>query len=148
MHFCRFVFKLLQRINHEIDGKISESVRDKMHGIIFMKLKEVSDLKTLDKNKAGEYKKTVDFQKICQIVDQYQKKYEKEINSYGKWNGYEGFQNELAEQIKSMFYDVKENDIEGSKEKVIILDYLITLRQLLGLLAKEDVQLFHNKSKI
>ena len=90
----------------------------------------------------------MDFQKICQIVDQYQKKYEKEISSSGKWSGYEGFQNELAEQIKNMFHDVKENDIEASKEKVIILDYLITLRQLLGLLAKEDVELFHNKSKI
>lgn len=47
-----------------------------------------------------------------------------------------------------MFQDVKENDIESSKEKVIILDYLITLRQLSGLLAKEDIEIFHNKSKI
>lgn len=93
VHFCRFVFKLLQRINHKIDGKISESVRDKMHGIIFKKLKEVEELTTVEKNKASEYKKTADFQKICQIVDQYQKKYEKEISFSGKWGGYEGFQN-------------------------------------------------------
>lgn len=31
---------------------------------------------------------------------------------------------------------------------MIILDYLITLRQLAGLLAKEDIELFHTKSKI
>ena len=39
VHFCRFVFKLLQRINHKIDGKISSTVKDKMHGIIFLKLR-------------------------------------------------------------------------------------------------------------
>lgn len=79
VHFCRFVYKLLQRINSKIDGEISESVRDGMHGIIFLKLREVEDLRNLDSSKACEYKKTTDFQKICQIVDQYQKKYEKEI---------------------------------------------------------------------
>lgn len=31
---------------------------------------------------------------------------------------------------------------------MIILDYLITLKQLSGLLAKNDMELFHRKSKI
>ena len=47
VHFCRFVFKLLQRINNKIDGKISNSVRDRMHGIIFMKLREVEKLSSI-----------------------------------------------------------------------------------------------------
>lgn len=48
-----------------------------------------------------------------------------------------------------MFEDVKETeDLDSSKEKVIILDYLITLRQLVTLLSKDNLELFHTKSKI
>ena len=53
VHFCRFVFKLLQRINHKIDGKISASVRDRMQGIIFMKLREVEELSNIRNEKAN-----------------------------------------------------------------------------------------------
>jgi hypothetical protein len=38
-----------------------------------------------------------------------------------------------------MFDDVKCSDLESCQEKVIILDYLITLRQLSSLLAKNDI---------
>jgi hypothetical protein len=31
---------------------------------------------------------------------------------------------------------------------VIVLDYLVTLRQLIGLLLSNDMEGFHNKSKI
>jgi hypothetical protein len=40
------------------------------------------------------------------------------------------------------------NEIGEIQQRVIILDYLITLRQLSSLLAKNDIQLFHAKSKI
>ena len=75
VHFCRFVYKLIQRINSKIDGKIAEGLREKMNGVIFLKLNQVQKLSSLEGGKASEYKKTADFQKICQIVDQYQKKY-------------------------------------------------------------------------
>ena len=88
VHFCRFVYKLVQRIDNKIQGEISQGARDRMYGIIFKKLRDVEDLRNLDSLKASEYKKTPDFQKICQIVDQYQKKYEKDINGEGRWTGY------------------------------------------------------------
>ena len=91
------MYKLLQRIDSKIEGEISEGVRDRMYAIIFMKLRDVESLRNLDSFKASEYKKTPDFQKIRQIVDQYQKKYEKEISGEGRWTGYESFQSELAE---------------------------------------------------
>lgn len=47
-----------------------------------------------------------------------------------------------------MFSDIQSKDLEECQEKVIILDYLITLRQLSGLLAKNDIEMFHGKSKI
>lgn len=34
------------------------------------------------------------------------------------------------------------------KEQIIVLDYLVTLRQLIGLLQNNDLEGFHNKSKI
>ena len=149
VHFCRFVYKLLQRINSKIDGRINQSLKDNMSGLIFQKLNQVQRLANLEEPKAGEYRKTSDYQKICQIVEQYQKKYEKEIGLDGNWEGYTDFQTELAEEIKQMFEDVKDaTNLEERKEKVIILDYLITLRQLASLLSKDNLELFHNKSKI
>lgn len=43
-----------------------------MKGLVFSKLTDVSELGCInDENKAKEYKKTQDYQKIGQIVDQY-----------------------------------------------------------------------------
>lgn len=62
-----------------------------MNGLIFEKLNNICELDCLkDDKKAREYRKTQDYNKICQIVEQYQKKYEKDIgNLVSKWNGYE-----------------------------------------------------------
>jgi hypothetical protein len=38
--------------------------------------------------------------------------------------------------------------VEECKEEVIVLDYLVTLRQLIGLLQGNDLEGFHIKSKI
>ena len=56
-----------------------------MNGLVFNKLAEIAELRCLsEEKKAREYKKTQDYEKICQIVDQYQKKYEKEIGTMPK----------------------------------------------------------------
>ena len=39
-------------------------------------------------------------------------------------------------------------DIEMVKEEVIVLDYLVTLRQLVTLLQNNGLEGFHNKSKM
>lgn len=43
-----------------------------------------------------------------------------------------------------------ENAFDASevKEEIIVLDYLITLRQLIGILNTNDLEGFHQKSKI
>lgn len=38
VHFCRFVYKLLQRIQTKIGGAISENLKSSMSGLIFSKL--------------------------------------------------------------------------------------------------------------
>ena len=50
--------------------------------------------------------------------------------------------------ILSLFEEVSEGDVTGWKEEVIVLDYLVTLRQLISLLQNNDIEGFHNKSKI
>lgn len=108
-----------------------------MKGFIFDKLGNLLELKCMnDEKKAREYKKTQDYQKIKQIIDQYQKKYEKDIGELPKkWDGLSTLVAELSEYIKLLYEEIEvlENLTEG-KEKVIILDYLITLRQLGNLL--------------
>jgi hypothetical protein len=107
VHFCRFVYKLLQRINTKIGGDINDSLKNKMSSLIFEKLGQVQKLSNLGAGRAIEYRKTTDYQKICQIVSQYERKYEKEVDTNGDWEGYDCFQTELAEEIKTMFNSVK-----------------------------------------
>ena len=47
-----------------------------------------------------------------------------------------------------MYRQVQSENIEMIKNHVIILDYLVTLKQLVNLLQKNDVEIFHSKSKI
>jgi hypothetical protein len=47
-----------------------------------------------------------------------------------------------------MYQEIKKEKIDMVQQKVIILDYLITLRQLSNLLGKNDIEMFHEKSKI
>lgn len=100
--------------------------------------------------KAREYKKTQDYQKIRQIIDQYKKKYERDIGDLPqKWDGLSTMVVEVSEYIKLLYEEIQSLDeLNEGKEKVIILDYLITLRQLGNLLEKDDIEIFHEKSKI
>lgn len=65
-----------------------------------------------------------------------------------KWIGYQTFETEIVSEIKSMYRQVQSENIEMIKNHVIILDYLVTLKQLVNLLQKNDVEIFHSKSKI
>lgn len=88
VHFCRFVYKLLQRIDTCIDGDILEDVRDSMGAVLFYKLSEVEKLSLVERS--HEYKKSSDYTKIFQIVSQYQSKYENDV-SRTSWPGFETF---------------------------------------------------------
>ena len=47
-----------------------------------------------------------------------------------------------------MHREIQSEDFESVKSHVIILDYLVTLKQLVNLMQKNDVEVFHSKSKI
>lgn len=53
IHFCRFVYKLLQRIDTTIDGSIGSELRSNMNGILFEKLESVENLTCLEGAKAS-----------------------------------------------------------------------------------------------
>lgn len=119
-----------------------------MCGLVFGKLSDIIELNYLNSSSI-DYKKSSDYKKLCQIVHQYQEKYEKELGSIeAHWKGFDIFETELSTEIKKIFQDVKALDLEQCQQKVIILDYLITLRQLCNLLSKNDIEVFHAKSKI
>lgn len=52
IHFCRFVFKLLQRMKTKLKNKFSPELKECMSGIIFHKLDEVENLSKLNSDKA------------------------------------------------------------------------------------------------
>lgn len=148
VHFCRFVYKLVQRIENRLQGGINPHLKASMCGLVFQKLEDITELNCLNSNSV-DYRKSNDYKKLCQIVSQYQEKYEKELGSIeAHWKGFDIFETELSTEIKKIFQDVKASDLEDCQQKVIILDYLITLRQLSNLLSKNDIEIFHGKSKI
>jgi hypothetical protein len=55
----------------------------------------------------------------------------------------------LTKNIIGLYERVENlHNVEECQEEVIVLDYLVTLRQLIGLLLSNDMEGFHNKSKI
>lgn len=52
------------------------------------------------------------------------------------------------EQIRLFYQKVQTKPLDEVKNHVIILDYFITLKQLISILSKDDLELFNVKSKI
>ncbi len=98
-------------------------------------MKQVSAKYNLD------YKLTNDFNKIVQIIDQYRVKYSKDLNTFSKNVKSLNTTKEELTRIILYFYEKvnKQSDISEWKEEVIVLDYLVTLRQLIGLLQNNDL---------
>lgn len=63
--------------------------------------------------------------------------------------GLHGLKETLTKSIISIYDKVNDDEqVLQFQEEVIVLDYLVTLRQLLGLLQNNDLEGFHAKSKI
>jgi hypothetical protein len=43
---------------------------------------------------------------------------------------------------------MSQGEVEGREEKIVLLDYLITMKQLLLINEKKDIEYFHQKSQI
>lgn len=85
------------------------------------------------------------------MVNQYLIKYEKIIN-IGDLIPYEQasaeIDGELATEIMRLYADVIVGNPASREDKIIILDYLITLKQLLTIDSNKDLEYFHQKSQI
>jgi len=58
-------------------------------------------------------------------------------------------EDELDQEILKLYESIRHfGSFEGHDEEVILLDYLITTKQLLLINAKNDMEYFHRKSKI
>jgi hypothetical protein len=89
----------------------------------------------------NDYKQTNDFSKIVQIIDQYRVKYNRDLNNTTKNNrSLNTIKDELTRIVIFFYEKVSQQDSIGDwKEEVIVLDYLVTLRQLVGLLQNNDL---------
>ena len=138
-----------EKLNSEVNEELS-SLKEFMTGLVFEKLDEVSALKAVNSKYSSDYKSTPDYHKISQIVDQYVAKYSKDLSNITqtvKPLGY--FKEQLSKNIVAIYERVQgQEDITPLKDEVIVLDYLVTLRQLVGLLQSNDMEGFHVKSKI
>ncbi len=56
LHLCRFLFKLIQRIEKSEFVNESENLRNEMGQVIFKKLSELKNLTMLDSEAATEFR--------------------------------------------------------------------------------------------
>ena len=78
-------------------------------------------------------------------------KYTKDLHSINRVaKPLAAFKELLTRNIVNIYERVQDEDHDVShwKDEVIVLDYLVTLRQLVGLLQNNDMEGFHTKSKI
>lgn len=137
------------KLSHELNEELTE-LKGLMTGLIFDKLEEVNSLRNVSSKYSQDYKKTPDYNKINQIIEQYITKYTKDLGSLNQvTKSLAGFKEQLTRNIITLYERVENAEELGEwKDEVIVLDYLVTLRQLVGLLQGNDIEGFHTKSKI
>jgi hypothetical protein len=72
IHFCRFLYKLIDRIGKAFNIDTDKKMRVKMTTLIFQKLKEVFQLKGIELKHKDYFKSTPEFSKLLSIVNQYE----------------------------------------------------------------------------
>lgn len=91
VHFCRFLFKLIQKMKDSSNSGILKSVNEhevsnifkNYAGIIRHKIENLLNFKSYNYIKCEgyrEYKQTSDFEKLMKISSEYNERYKMEIN--------------------------------------------------------------------
>lgn len=79
LHLCRFLFKLIQRIDKSEFIDEGHNLRSQMIQVIFKKLGELKNLTLLESEVATEFRGFPEFGKLYKICDQYEQKYQKSL---------------------------------------------------------------------
>lgn len=87
------------------------------------------------------------------MIEGYSEKYARVVAEGAGWGeaggwGAKEIEGEVRAEIVRLYAEVEGGGVEGREEEVVLLDYLITLKQLLALNAGNDLDYFHRKSKI
>ncbi len=101
----------------------------------------MTNLRSVNSKYTQDYRNSSDYVKISQIVDQYQVKYSKDLSHLKPIAKSLSFLKEqLTKNILLVYERVEDQpEIGEFKDEVIVLDYLVTLRQLIGLLQNNDL---------
>ena len=81
VHFFRFVYKLVQRIKKYIeeDNEAKNLLMESMVKLLIFLMQGIKNLRVLTSEKRKAYGGSEDFSKIRKIVEQYELKYEREM---------------------------------------------------------------------
>jgi hypothetical protein len=123
-----------------------------MRALLAGKLSDLKHLRLIAPRHATLYRRTREFERIEQVIDQYALKYAQVVNgesAVAYEDALAGIDGELAAEIGKLYREVLgQADGEGRDERIVLLDYLITMKQLLLINASKDIEYFHNKSQI
>ena len=147
---------ILRNFKYEVDSlerKYTMFIKHKVDKLISF---EHLNFLNIDEPSYREYKETSDFKKILKISKEYKDRYRVELAD--NWNSYFDKKftlDETAVLMRKLLLAFEndegaiEKDIEKYSKDVIILDYLITAKHLLEMLADgENYDKFSRKSKI
>ena len=106
-------------------------------------------MRLLNSIQAQDFRQSAEFTKIKQIISQYFLKYRKDLGEYKEVaRPLPALKEQLTRSISELYQGVEGGEGDAWKEEVIVLDYLVTLRQLVGIMFNNDLEGFHIKSKI
>ena len=114
-----------------------------MSQVIFKKLNELKNLTLLESEVATEFRRFPEFGKFYKICDQYEQKYQKSLPASNLFIQYtaSSIDQLLQTEIRTLYSYIIEyqSNPEQVRDEVILLDYLITLKQLMSLDDKASV---------
>jgi hypothetical protein len=169
VHFCRFLFKLMQKMKDsskigllsEVRMEVYEQLMRNYAGIIKHKIDQLTSFGSDNYIKCegyADYKTSSDYDKLMKIAREYSDRYKVEIQRY--WNEDCNLTTEPTNAMICSLYETlgnvvarmenPEEEIAVISKDVVILDYLITSHQLIEMLKSNPhgYERFARKSRI
>jgi hypothetical protein len=141
VHFCRFLYKLSQRIRGEPQLSDAEDLLKHYSNVVMHKIVNVKDFENFNFISTPlyeQYKQCNDFNKIRKIGKEYYIRYSEELlEGSGKYDVPDTIKataTYIGQLTKRLAEAVTPETISAHTGEIIVLDYLVTTYQLLGLI--------------
>lgn len=169
MHFCRFLFKLMQKMREsskigllsQVNPEVYDGLMRSYAGIIRHKIEQLNSFESdnyINCEGYADYKQSSDYEKLMKIAKEYNDRYKTEMQRF--WSQEYELCSEPTNLMIRHLYDAlttvvsrmdnPEEEISMISKDIVILDYLITSHQLIEMVRSNPhgYERFARKSRI